>query len=94
MPERRTRIPFPTPVSPQVDGFEVAVRESTERWSEITLEDGSVLRLKPTVLSAVRIEGQYDPDGNPLYALKAGQVLTVYSAPENLRRPPAGRQVN
>lgn len=87
MPERKTKIPFPTPQSQPVDGFEVSVKESTERWTEILLDDGSVLRLKPSVISAIRIEGHYDPEGNPMYALKAGQVMIVASAPEHLRRP-------
>jgi hypothetical protein len=90
MPERKIKIPFPTPQSPLADGVEVSVRESTERWTDILLEDGTALRLKANVLSAIRIEGQYDPEGNPMYALKAGQTLTILSAPENLRRPNQG----
>jgi len=91
MPEKKIKIPFPTPTSPLKEGIEIAVRESTERWSEIQLEDGSVLRLKPSVLSAVRIIGEYDPEDNPMYALKAGQVLVIASAPDSLRRPKSGK---
>ena len=91
MSEQRVKMPFPTPTSPLKDGFEVAVKESTERWSEVTLEDGSVLRLKPSVLSAVRIEGEYDPEGNPMYAVKAGQVLIISSTPDHLRKPASGK---
>lgn len=91
MSERRVKMPFPTPTSPLKDGFEVGVKESTERWSEVTLEDGSVLRLKPSVLSAVRIDGEYDPEGNPMYAVKAGQILLIASAPDRLRRPVSGK---
>jgi len=91
MPEHKIKIPFPTPTSPLREGIEVGVRESTERWSEITLEDGSVLRLKPTVLSAVRIVDEFDPEDNPMYALKAGQVLLIASAPDHLRRPKSGK---
>jgi hypothetical protein len=69
-----------------VDGFEVPVLESTERWTEIKLEDGSVLRLKPSVISAIRIPGQYDPEGNPMYALKATNTMMVADAPEHLKR--------
>jgi hypothetical protein len=91
MTERKIKIPFPTPNSPLKDGIEVGVRESTERWSEVTLEDGSVLRLKPSVISAIRMEGEFDPEGNPMYALKAGQVVVIASAPDNLRRPRTGK---
>ena len=69
-----------------VDAFEVAVAESTERWSEVKLEDGSVLRLKPVVLSAIRLAEKYDQDGNPIYSVKVNQVMAVASAPEHLRK--------
>ncbi len=87
MAEKRVKVPFPTPISPPMDGSEVGVSESTERWSEVTLEDGTILRVKPSVLSAVRVDGQYDPDGNPAYLIKAQQVVMVVSSPEHLRKP-------
>lgn len=68
------------------EGFEVGVKESTERWSEITLEDGAVLRVKPAVVGAVRIENMYDPEGNPLYALKTAHTTVIVSCPEHLRK--------
>lgn len=90
MPEKKIKIPFPTPTSPPVDGSEVEVKESTERWSEFQLEDGSTIRVKPTVLGAIRIDNQYDPEGKPLYAMKIAQVVVVTDAPANLRKPVIG----
>jgi len=87
MPERRVKIPFPLPTSPARDGWDVAVRESMERWTEVTLEDGTVLRIKVTVLGAVRIDGEFDPDGNPAYALKMNPVVTTVNSDPRLRRP-------
>jgi hypothetical protein len=84
MAEKRVKIPFPTAESPLVDGSEVGVAEATERWSEITLEDQTVIRVKPNVISAIRIEGQHDPEGNPMYAIKAQQLAMVVSAPQHL----------
>jgi hypothetical protein len=83
--ERKVRVPIP-PDGKLVDGVEVPVLESTERWSEVKLEDGSVLRVKPVILSAVRIPGQYDPEGNPMYALKANNAMMIAEAPEHLKR--------
>jgi hypothetical protein len=37
-------------------------------------------------MKVIRIDGRYDPQGNPLYALQGGQVMTVVSAPEHLRQ--------
>jgi hypothetical protein len=87
MPERRIKIPYPLPNSPPRDGWEVQVRESTEKWSEVTLEDGTVLRIKLTVLAAVRIEGEYDPEGNPAYSLKMNPMVTTVNSDPRLRRP-------
>jgi hypothetical protein len=93
MAEKKIRIPFPTPVSPMVDGSEVLVKESREKWSEFELEDGTVMRIKPAVMSAIRIDGHYDQEGNPAYAVKAGQVVAIISTPEHLRKGTQGSKV-
>jgi hypothetical protein len=91
VPEKRTKVAFPGAPGGMADGSEVSISESTERWSEIHLEDGSVLRVKPNVLAAVRVDSQFDQDGNPVYALKTGLTMTVASAPEHLRKGGKGR---
>lgn len=83
MPERKVKVPLPTGIA---EGFEVPVTESVERWTELRLEDGSVLRIKPVVVSVIRIEGQYDPQGNPMYAVQGGQTMVIGSVPDHLRR--------
>jgi hypothetical protein len=83
--ERKVKVPIP-PDGNLVDGLEVPVLESTERWSEVKLEDGSVLRVKPSILSAIRVPGQYDQEGNPMYALKATNTMMIAEAPEHLKR--------
>src|SRR5665213_1623025 len=55
MAGRKIQVPFPTPESTLVDAYEVDIMESTERWTEVHLEDGSILRFKPSILSALRI---------------------------------------
>lgn len=81
-----------------VDGFEVPVVESTERWTEVKLEDGSIIRVKPSVLSAIRIPGQFDQDGNPMYMLKATNAMMVAEAKDALKKAAfdalAGRRAN
>jgi hypothetical protein len=70
-----------------VEGTEVTLIESIERWTELKLDDGSVLRIKPVVISILRIDGRYDPQGNPMYVLQAGQTMALASVPEHLRKP-------
>jgi hypothetical protein len=86
MPERRVKVAVPTLPGLQ-DGFDVQVAESTEKWTEATLEDGTVIRVKASVLGAVRVDGKWDQQGNPMYALKANIIMTLVSVPERLRRP-------
>ena len=87
MAEKRTKVKLPTG---EVDGSEVPIKEATERWSDITLEDGTVLRVKPNVLAAIRVDNQYDQEGNPIYALKTSQAMTITSVPSHLRKGGTG----
>ena len=83
MSERRVSVPLPS--GGQGQGVEVPVDESNERWSEFTLRDGTTIRAKMTVISAVRIDGQYDPMGNPTYNVNFTPVFAVNS-PDELRK--------
>ena len=78
--ERKVKIPMPD--GKVLDGFEVPVLESTERWTEIKLEDGSVLRVKPSIIAAIRILGQWDQENNPLYVLKATNTMMCAESAE------------
>lgn len=66
-------------------GFEIPVRESTERWSIVTLDDGTVMRVKVSVMAAVRIENEWDKDHNPLYVLKAAPMMDLSNVPGDLK---------
>jgi len=84
MPEKKVKVTLPGIGT--VDGSEVSVTESVDRWSEIKLDDGTVLRIKPLVISVTRVDGRYDPQGNPMYAVQGTQTMIVGSAPEHLRQ--------
>jgi hypothetical protein len=74
----------PTPDGPR-EGTELGFRASAENWNEYLLDDGTVLRLKLIVTSVVRIDGEYDNEGNPAYLAQSTNVLAV-SSPDELRR--------
>jgi hypothetical protein len=84
MPEKKVTVPFGAS-GRTAAGWEVAVDESTEKWSEYKLSDGTLVRGKLTIVSAVRIEGQYDPNGNPMYSLNMTPSIVIMSADERLR---------
>jgi hypothetical protein len=85
MPERKVKIPFGAP-GEMADGQEVDVDESSEKWSEYRLSDGTVLRGKMTIIGATRIEGQFDPQGNPMYAMNMTPTVVILSSPDNLKQ--------
>jgi hypothetical protein len=68
------------------EGTTVQIEESSERWSEFKFEDGTIMRAKVTVISAVRIDGEFDPLGNPMYLTNLAPVTTIVSVPSDLKK--------
>jgi hypothetical protein len=68
------------------EGTEVQIIESTERWSEFTLDDGTVLRLKMVVASFIKADNVFDGDGNPVYAVKGGPQINFISVRDEFKR--------
>jgi hypothetical protein len=75
----------PANYNPQGVAEQRNVVASKDGWSEFTLDDGSVLRLKAALLDAKRAVGQYSEDGNPLYILQFA-VINQLVAPPDLRK--------
>ena len=69
-----------------VEGVAVGIDESTERFSEVKLEDGTTLKTNLSALEAVRVTGQWDADGNPIYVLKSQNVVAVTESPNALKK--------
>jgi hypothetical protein len=86
------QIKLPNSAEP-VNAVEVEVEESTERWTDVKLKDGSTLRIKPVLLKAFRAENVFDQDGNPVYQVKVNQVMSV-SAPDHLKKDGTPKDVH
>ena len=80
----RTKVQIPT--GENVSGTLVSIDESVERYSEIKLSDGSVLRVKVNVVEVIRLDDRHDDNGNPVYAIKSSNHILVSSAPSELKR--------
>ncbi len=65
---------------------EVDIVERDERMAEYKLEDGSVIRFISYPTSVVRLDGQHNPDGTPIYLVIASPVTVVVSAPAELKK--------
>ena len=56
-----------------------------ENFNEYLVEDGTVIKLKNVVTEILRLDGEYDPEGNPIYLVASANVPYV-SAPDELRQ--------
>lgn len=66
-------------------GVKVSVVDSHETWSTANLEDGSVVRYKSSIIEAIRVTGEFDQNGNPIYFVNQTGIINVES-PDQLKR--------
>ncbi len=59
--------------------------EGPEKWNTYILHDGTTLKVKVVLADILRVEGQYAPNGDPIYNLNA-QIVAATNAPDNLKR--------
>ena len=69
-----------------VEGQVVGVEETTERWTDVTLVDGTTFRIKVVVDEAVRSEAEWDPEGNPIYMVVSHTIIKDIRAVETLKK--------
>lgn len=74
----------PPGYNPLGAGEQRDVVASKDGWSEYTLNDGTIIRLKAALLDTKRAVNQYTPDGNPLYIYQF-TVINQVIAPAQLR---------
>jgi hypothetical protein len=65
---------------------EIEMVEAKETWSVYRLADGTTLRIRPVMIAVFRAEGQYTPDGEPVYNMKS-TVISDVRAPTALAKP-------
>lgn len=51
-----------------------------EPWATYRLDDGSVMKVRVTVNGIIRLEGEFDSGGNPLYIVQSKEVLRIVKA--------------
>jgi hypothetical protein len=82
-PGRKKKVPLPDGTT--VEATIVPFRGDVEHWNEYLLDDGTVVRMKAVVTEVLRIDGRYDREGNPAYAVNSTNVTHI-SAPEHLKK--------
>ena len=83
MPERKRVVKGPD--GKDTMATELSFNPTLENWSEVMVEDGSVIRLKLVVTAVMRYEGHYDAEGNPVYRIGSQNIMAV-SSPDELRQ--------
>ena len=68
-----------------VDATLVDVIQASELWNQYLLDDQTVLKFKTVVSQVVKIDNEYDSDGNPVYVVKSSSIVTVI-CPEELKK--------
>jgi hypothetical protein len=92
VPQSRPSVPFGLEVPGQTAVYKPNqleqryIRKIDDKWAEYTLDDGSIVKLKATLIDAKRVKDSYAPDGSPLYNMQL-TLVTEVAAPEALRKP-------
>ena len=69
-----------------INVFDVPIKSANESFAEYELEDGSKVRVKFVASAFLRVEGEYAPDGKPVYLVFSAPAVNVLSSPEELMR--------
>ena len=68
-------------VATKVNIIESVEKESVEKFSQIRLDDGTIINIKASPQEVSRIENKFDHNGNPIYVVNSTNVVTVHSSP-------------
>src|SRR2546425_10462053 len=86
------RSPMVKVVSPishrEVESLNLDFEAKSEPWVTYDLSDGTVLKIRTLVTGIMRLEGEHDPVGNPLYNVSTQVVIRVVNSPKELRGTP------
>ncbi|MBI3317349.1 MAG: hypothetical protein HYZ85_05025 [Candidatus Omnitrophica bacterium] len=63
----------------------VEVNQASEKWNEYFLDDGSTIKMKLILKKVLKVENEFDGEGNPVYVMQSTNVTSV-SAPQQLRK--------
>ncbi len=83
MSERKTTLNL---FGREIPATEVPIVERHEVPAEYHLEDGTVVRFATTATAVFRLDDQYDLEGNPMYLIKNGNVVTVIQPGDRVKK--------
>ena len=69
----------------EAEGDVINVQETTERWADIRLVDGTTFRIKVVVDEVVRLDGKKDEEGNPIYSVRTHNVIDALESVDTVK---------
>ena len=61
----------------EVEATTVDFEGKSEPWSTYELDDGTTLKIRVTITGIARLEGEFDPHGNPVYTVQSGTIVRI-----------------
>ena len=78
MPEQKKKMDI---LGSMRDVVDTPVKSATEFFNEYVLEDGTIIKVKNVATNFLRVDGQFLPDGRPVYLVLSTPVVNVESSP-------------
>jgi len=69
----------------EVDAEIIEVNQSSEKWNDYFLDDGTTLKVKLVVQKVFRVIGKFDHEGNPVYIFYSTNISATNS-PGSLKK--------
>ncbi len=66
-------------------GEEIEFETERESWNTYLLADGTKVKLKAVAATIIRFDGEYQPNGDPVYLVNASNIVAT-DVPDNLKR--------
>lgn len=82
--ERKVTVPGPD--GRALQGTDMEIEESSEKWIDLKVHDGTRIRIKTVVNQVIRLDDAWDQEGNPVYIVKSAPMISIISAPDYLKK--------
>ena len=69
----------------EAEAEKIPVQSMREEWNQYFLDDGTVLRARLIVSDILRVVGEYNADGDPIYIIKSTNFVNS-DCPDSLRK--------
>ena len=70
----------------------VGITSTNEVWSTCTLDDGTIIEIRPAIVEVRRLRNKFNDDGSPVYVVKSALLINT-ETPKKLRKGAAKKTV-